>query len=337
MAHSPQVLFFRPLIAELQKRGHELILTTRKSAETVELADRLGYDHTPIGGHGGEHRLGKMTALGMRAAGLVRHVAGKRIDLVLNHGSYAEGLAVGLLRKPMVLMYDYEGHPGLHILCRVANKILVPYVFNKESLYRYGATPDKVGHFQGLKENIYLSDFRPDPDFLADNGIPADKILVTLRPPNPIATYHQFENPLFDQVFEAVVNHPETYLVVLPRTVEQRHYYKGLNRDNILVPDVLNGPDLVYYSDLVIGAGGTMNREAATLGTPVYTVFKGLWGSVDQHLIETGQMVRLQESSDIDKVKIVRKQKDAAVADRLAAAGQGLLDSVVDEILSVVN
>ena len=68
MAHSPQVLFFRPLIAELQKRGHDVILTTRKSAETVELADRYGYDHTPIGGHGGEHRLGKLAALGLRDA-----------------------------------------------------------------------------------------------------------------------------------------------------------------------------------------------------------------------------------------------------------------------------
>ncbi len=337
MAHSPQVLFFRPLIAELQKRGHDLILTTRKSAETVELADRFGYDHTPIGGHGGEHRVGKLAALGLRAAGLARHVAGEGVDLALNHGSYAQGIAVGLLRKPLVLMYDYEGHPGLHVLCRVADRILVPYVFNQQSLYRYGAAPEKISTFHGLKENIYLSDFQPDPDFLAENGIPADRILVTLRPPNPIAAYHQFENPLFDQAFEHVVSHPETFLVILPRTAEQRQHYQGLNRANILVPKVLSGPDLIYYSDLVIGAGGTMNREAATLGTPVYTVFKGLWGSVDQHLIDTGRMIRLQESADIDKIAITRKQKDAAVAARLQAEGQGLLDALVDQILSVVN
>jgi uncharacterized protein len=337
MAHSPQVLFFRPLIAALKNRGHDLILTTRRSAETIQLADRLGYPHTTIGGHGGEHKAGKISALALRAAGLLQQVAGKKIDLALNHGSYAQGVAVAVLRKPMVLMYDYEGHPGLHILCRVARKILVPHVFSKENLYRYGATTEKIDSFNGLKENIYLADFKPDPTFLSNHRIPDDKIIVTLRPPNPIATYHQFENPLFDQAFEYVLNHRETFLIVLPRTEEQRQHYRLLGRSNVLVPSVLSGPDLIYYSDLVIGAGGTMNREAATLGTPVYTVFKGLWGSVDQYLVETGKMTRIEASADIKKICVVRKQKDPSVAEQLFQAGSGLLDSLIGKIMAVVG
>jgi predicted glycosyltransferase len=102
---------------------------------------------------------------------------------------------------------------------------------------------------------------------------------------------------------------------------------------NVLIPkEVLDGPNLVYYSDLVIGAGGTMNREATVLGTPVYTVFKGRLGSVDQYLIESGKMVRIENASDTSKIDYCNKTYTGYGS---WSQGKDLVNEVVDKILEV--
>lgn len=332
MATSPQVLFLRPILAELQKRGYELLITTRHSTETVPLADRYGLAHTAIGAHGGETLIGKGVAIALRAIKLMNFVRPHAISFAVSQGSYSQALAVSWLRMPLVAFQDYEGHPANHILCRVAKKVIVPNVFDKVNLYHYGASEAKIETYAGLKENVYLAEFVPDPAFLATTGIPAEKIIVTMRPPNLVAAYHRFKNPLFDELLHYVASHANTYVVLLPRGVEQRQRYEAMGLSNVLIPhQVLDGPNLIYHSDLVIGAGGTMNREATVLGTPVYTVFKGRLGSIDQHLINLGKMARIEEGNDISKIKICKKPKAASVS---SSKGQDLIKEVVDKVLA---
>ncbi|KAA3660727.1 MAG: DUF354 domain-containing protein [Calditrichaeota bacterium] len=328
----PQVLFLRPIISELQKKDYDLLITTRNSTETVPLADSYKIPHVAIGAHGGRTMTGKSAAILVRAIKLMKFVRKHNISLAVSHASFSQALAAGMMRIPMITFDDYEGNPACHILCRVAKKIYVPQVFNNENLYRFGATEDKIEKFDGLKENVYLADFAPDPDFLADNGIPEDKILVTMRPPNLVAAYHRFENPLFDKLLHFVLANKNTFVVLLPRGQEQLKYYEGLNLPNVLVPGkILDGPNLIYYSDLVLGAGGTMNREATVLGAPVYTLFKGEMGSVDQNLIKMGKMVRIENESDFANIKICKRQKSI---DLSMQKGKELVDDVVHKIIA---
>lgn len=333
MATSPQVLFFRPIIAELQKRGHELLMTTRHCAETVPLADSYGFTHTVMGAHGGKTLMGKGAAIALRTVRLTRFARPHAISLAVSHGSFSQALAAGWLSIPSVVFADYEGHPAEGITCCTASKILVPNVFCKANLFHHGASEDKIETYGGLKENVYLAGFVPDPMFLETTGIPAQKIVVTMRPPNLAATYHRFENPLFDELLNYVLSHPNTFVVLLPRGSEQRRKYEGMGLTNLLIPDeVLDGPNLIYHSDLVIGAGGTMNREATVLGTPVYSVFKGRLGSVDRYLISSGKMARIEDSTDVSKIKIRKKPKTTSAPWR---AGQELLDEVIEKTLEV--
>lgn len=333
MTTSPQVLFFRPIIAELQKRGHELLMTTRHCTETVPLADRYGLMHTAIGAHGGQTLFGKGAAIALRTVKLIRFARHQAISLAVSHGSYSQALAAYWLNIPSVAFGDYEGHPAAGIVCRTARRILVPNVFCKANLYRYGASETKIEAYGGLKENVYLADFVPDPMFMERTGIPAQKIVVTMRPPNLAATYHRFGNPLFDELLNYVLSYPNTFVVLLPRGSEQRRRYEGMGLTNVLIPhEVLDGPNLIYHSDLVIGAGGTMNREATVLGTPVYSVFKGRLGSVDRLLIRSGKMVRIEDSTDVSKIKICNKPKTTSAPWR---AGQDLLDEVIEKTLEV--
>ncbi len=154
-----------------------------------------------------------------------------------------------------------------------------------------------------------MATFRPDPAFRDRLGIPAESIVATLRPPSTVSAYHRFKNTVFDETLMYVASHAGTVVVLLPRGAEQRRQYAGLGLPNVIIPrEVVDGPQLVYSSDLVAGAGGTMNREATVLGTPAYTEFQGQRASVDDYLIKQGKMVRVVDSVDIPSIKVCKKQ-----------------------------
>jgi uncharacterized protein len=331
LATAPQVLFLEPLISEMRRRGHEVMITTREFTETIGLADRCGLDHTPVGVHGGKSMFRKVTANFGRATRLARLIRPQGVSLAVSQGSISQAIAAARLRIPMVAMGDYEGNPGNHIVCRVAKRLIVPDVFCKANLRRYGATDAKIVSYPGIKEQVYLAAFRPDPDFPATLGIPVESIVATMRPPSVVSAYHRFGNTVFDETIRYVAGHARTVVVLLPRGAEQRREYAGLGLPNVIIPrEVVDGPQLVYCSDLVVGAGGTMNREATVLGTPVYTEFQGQSGSVDEYLVKQGKMIRVVDSAGIPSIKVRKKQLPDGEPWR---QGAGLVCNVVDRIL----
>jgi predicted glycosyltransferase len=333
IANPPQVLFLHPIISELEKRGYQLVITTRKHSETISLANRYGLSHKVIGAHGGGTFLGKGIAIVLRALRAIWYLQRQDISLAVSSSSYSQAIAAKLLNIPLITFNDYEGNPGLYIICRVARKIIVPEVFSKQNLYSYGATEDQLESYKGLKEDIYLSGFVPDPNFLDSVNINKDKILVTMRPASEVSTYHQFENLLFVEALKYIARNENAYIILLSRNAEQRQKYEKLNLSNVIFPNtVLDGPNLVYYSDLIVGAGGTMNREAVVLGSPVYSLFMGKMGSVDRYLIESGKMTWINNSQDIERIKITKKN---TLENRYQQTSRILVTEIVDKILEM--
>jgi predicted glycosyltransferase len=333
-ATPPHVLFFKPIIAELERRGHTVVITSRHSTETVALADYHRFKHTIVGRHGGETMLGKAIAIAVRAARLMWLLRREHIDLAVGHGSFSQAPAAGLVRTPVVSLTDYAGHPGGRLVVMFCRRLIVPHVFDVAELHQWGATEHQIAFYHGLKEDVYLAGFEPEPGFLEDAGIPTDKILIAARPASEVAAYHRFENRLFDEMLQYVATYDDTFIVALPRTQEQRDRFAALNLDNMMMPDnVLDGPSLVYHADIVIGAGGTMNREAVALGTPVYTMFKGMMGSVDKHLIASGRMAQVLEREDFDKIDVRKKPSELVKTQTDKTA---LINEIVDKILEVV-
>jgi uncharacterized protein len=310
LANSPQVLFFRPIIAELRRRGHEVLITSRDFAQTLALADRYKLSHTPIGRHDGGHWLTSIQRILKRALRL-RHWARSQggIDLAVSHNSYSQAIAAKLLRLPFVTLMDFEHQPLNHLCFRLAHRVIVPDVFPDSFLTRFGAA-GKTAKYAALKEQIYLEDFVPTAGYLQDLGVPGHKVLVVLRPPAPWALYHPGETNIFDAVLSKVARSPETFTIFLPRVPAQAEAVKAMGYENLWIPPrALDGPNLLYHADLVISGGGTMNREAAVLHTPTYTVFQGELGSVDRYLIRRGQMAQICNLADIDRIGI-KKRRD---------------------------
>lgn len=331
IANPPQVLFLRPLVGELQRRGHRIVITTRSHSETISLADRFGIQHKVIGAHGGGTMLGKGSAIVLRAINSVLYLRGQDITLAVGSSSYSQAIAAKLMNVPLITFNDYEGNPGLHIICRIAKKIIVPNVFSRENLRSYGASEDRIDFYNGIKENVYLGGFTPDPKFLDSLNISPDSILVTMRPASEVSAYHQFENPLFIEALKYIDGHDNVKIILLPRNSEQRRKYEDLRLKNVIFPDnALDGPNLVYFSDLIVGAGGTMNREAVVLGVPVYSLFMGRLGSVDKTLIDSGKLVWIKESRDIKKIKVAKKN---ILGKEYQQKGQHLVVEIIDKIM----
>jgi predicted glycosyltransferase len=329
LANSPQVLFFRPLIGELERRGHAVTITSRDFAQTIQLSDRCGLQHTPIGGHGGK-RLGRIgLSIVDRAWQLLRFARGRRFDLAVSHNSYAQALAAAALSLPFVTLMDYEHQPANHLCFRLARRVLVPEYFPGDALRRYGAPRRGTACYHGLKEQVYLSDFAPQAGFLESLGLPAERVIAVVRPPASWTLYHHFENPLFDRAFDHVASDPRALVVFLPRIAAQGESVRARGLANVWVPpQAVDGPNLLYAADLVVGGGGTMNREAAVLGTPVYSLFAGQPAAVDDYLVRQGRMRRVVAEPDVPAIRIEKQ------AGREPLAGGSLVREITELILA---
>jgi predicted glycosyltransferase len=296
LTNSPHVLVMRPVIQSLQQRGAEVLVTARDFAQTLGLLERFRLDHTAIGHHRGGRLAAKGVGLASRSAALLRWARGRRIDLALGHGSNDVSVAARLLRIPSVTSFDYEWARQQHAInCRLAARIVVLAVIPFERLRPYGATEAKLRRYEGLKEEYYLADFEPDPAVLGELGLDAGKPLAIVRTPPAVSLYHRFEAPVFTQVLDKLRGEQ---VVVLPRTAEQRAELAAAG--GFIVPEqAIDAQSLIAFADLVISAGGTMNREAVALGTPVWTTFEGTLGAVDEALIADGRLRRLTSADDV--------------------------------------
>jgi uncharacterized protein len=297
LTNSPHVLVMRPLIEAMRSDGHQVEVTARDFAQTLELCDRFGIEHTAVGRHRGGRVASKAIGLASRSLALVRWARGRRFDVAMGHGSNDVSVAARLLRVPSATAFDYEWATAQHqVNCRLARAVVVPDAIPPERLERYGAR-GKIHAYPGLKEEYYLADFEPDAAVLGELGLDRERPIVVVRTPPEVSLYHRFENPLFGKVLERLRG---TQTVVLPRTPAQR-----AELGEFIVPEhAIDAQSLVAHADLVISAGGTMNREAVALGTPVFTTFEGKLGAVDEGLLREG---RLRKLDDPGQIQIERK------------------------------
>ena len=330
MTAPAHVLVFRPLLALLRERGAEVEITSRDYAQTVQLLELHGIEAEILGRHGGRSRLGKARSLASRLKALRHWARGKTFDVALAHGSHELTMTARRLGIPSATTFDYEFAWLQHQLgCRAATRVVVPDAIPPERLERYGAKPPKLRQYPGLKEEYYLADFQPDRAALEPFELDPSRTLVVVRTPPDVSLYHRRSNPLFPQVLDHLGRDESVNAIVLPRTEEQRDFVRGLGLPSVQVPErAVDGQSLIAFSDLVVSAGGTMNREAVALGVPVYTTYGGRLGGVDEMLIRENRLIPLSDPRALELRKRegepVRERRDPALMlDLLLSAREG--------------
>ena len=316
LANAPHVNFFKPLIANLKKHGHTVSITIRNFNQTPELAKLAGIEGYVIGKHGGKGLTRKIVNLIDRSFNLFLYCLSQKFDIAVSHNSYAQTVAGRLAGIRVITLMDFEGQPANHIGFRAAHVVAVPDYISEESLKRFGVTGSKLYKYSGFKEQVYLSDFKPDPLFIGElkkacSFDPSweleNHILVTVRTPAIMAAYHKFHNYTFDDLLSYLNSRNDIVTIILPRYPEQKNFIRK-KYPFLHIPDkALSGNDLAFFSDLVISGGGTMNREAAILGTPAYTIFGGAMPAVDLKLMELGRLKSISNEQELHTIRYEKK------------------------------
>jgi predicted glycosyltransferase len=306
MTASAHPVVFRPVIARLRETGHEIEITARDYAQTLGLLDLYGMDYMAVGRHAGASRPRKVMALAQRTLKLHRWARRQEFDLGVAHGSNDLALAAAWAGIPAVNMFDYEFAIQQHHLgCRLARRVITPDAIPPSRLARFGAKGEKLLQYPGIKEEYYLADFVPDTTILSRLGVDEKRVVVVVRPPPDVSLYHRKSNPLFPRVLNYLGDREDVHAVVLPRTDAQREHVRALNLPSVVVTEgAVDAQSLIAASDLVVSAGGSMNREAVALGVPVYTTYGGRLGGVDESLIRSG---RLRPLTDVRALELQKR------------------------------
>ncbi len=334
--NSPHVPFFLPIIEELESRGVEVVLTARDIYQVCELLEFFKLQCRVIGGHYGKNKIFKVLGNCLRATQLLPIAMKNRPAVALSHGSRAQILACKALQIPTIMMHDYEHSTKTGFI--EPDWTMMPSVIPDGAMNKASARTMK---YPGLKEDVYVPRFRPDPSVLQLLGISPNNLLVTLRPPATEAHYHNPEaEELFAETLRLLAETPNARAVALPRNAKQgtelRSQWANLiERGTLIIPSTpVDGLNLIWFSDLVVSGGGTMNREAAALGVPVYSVFRGKIGAVDRYLADNGRLVLLETVNDVrTKIRLVRWNRPAQTQGAIRPA----LNSIVDSITTILE
>jgi predicted glycosyltransferase len=165
----------------------------------------------------------------------------------------------------------------------------------------------RIEKYPGIKEDVYVPDFVPDEKILRELDLNGESIIVTIRPPATEAHYHNNESEaLFTEVVNFLGSTDRVQMVVLPRNEKEQgdlirsKWAIWCNERKIVIPPkVVHGLNLIWHSDLVVSGGGTMNREAAALGVPVYSIFRGRIGAVDKYLAKVGRLTLIESLGEV--------------------------------------
>lgn len=310
--HTPHVPLFRPIVEEIHRRGIETLVTARDFAQTVALLKMWNIQHVAIGHHGGSSKVGKVLNLLQRSSQLIAHVWNKKIDLAVSHGSRSQIVAARMLGIPSVAMDDYE-YSEAWIENNLATWILMPKYIPEQRLQTLGFCMRKLRRYPGYKEELYLPYFKPDPGFRDLIGVPADKILVTIRPSAMYANYH---DPLSEQILLRVIKKaletPNSWPLIVSRIAKDKSFICERFGDQVhFLEKVVDGVQLIWNSDVFISGGGTMNREAGLLGVPVYSIFTGRKPYLDEYLAEQGKLTFIDSLEKVDQICIAKRIRPA--------------------------
>lgn len=339
--NTPHVLILKPIIEELERRNHEVIITARDCSQTIELATYFNMHVARISHHHGRKKINKILGHLSRIFKLICFLRSKDISVALSHSSRSQIIAAKILGIPTFVMLDYE-HVSLSIVHHFIDRLVVPEVLSADS-FAQQIDSAKIVNYPGIKEHIYVGNLLNNGSTLKDIALDEQKIIIILRPPAVDAHYHNHRdnsNALFYEALKYFSNLNNTQVIILARTKAQREEIvnfgkKNGNFKNVIFPDkVQNGLLLIWNSDIVIGGGGTMNREAAVLDVPVYSIFQGKLGAVDRYLSETDRLKIIRSKQDFDAIRLIKRPRPERPP---LTENKALINFITEKILETGN
>lgn len=311
--NTPHVLFFRPIIKELEKRNYNILVTARNYGGVIVLLNQYKIKFVNIGGDNGVRKIQKIYNVLLRVFRLsIFALKNKNINLAISHGSRAQVGAARLLGIPSITSYDYE-YTYVAPEHKFATTVIVPAIIPNSFFQENNFSLKNIRKYNGFKEQIYLNDFKPDSSLLRELNIDENKVIVLIRPPAFHAHYYTpVSGKLFSKLLNILQKQHNIFIIFSPRDESQKKYLKKTikNSSNTLILErEVDGLNLIWNCDLVFSGGGTMNREAALLGVPVYSIFGGKTGLLDLELNKKNRLHFIKNEDDFNGLKFIKRDK----------------------------
>ena len=330
IVNSPHVRFFNGIIKKLKSDGHEVLVTARDFSNIHDLLDIFGIEYVSIGDHGVtlEEKLLSSTS---RAYKLSKFIAKENIDIAISkHSIEMPRVAFGLAIPNIFVLDNEHATAANKLTLPLTNKLIIPEIFDVWTTIQCGMNPNNIVRYNGTCEVTHLEDFEYNENILDDLNIKLTKDKIILMRPEPsLASY--LDADCTKSVLTPIVNELKDIadILIIPRFKTQGEIFEDI--DNVhIVKTPVDTFSLMKKADLIIGAGGTMNREAALLGTPVISCYPGKQLSVDTYYIEKGLMKRstnLNEIIELSKELLTNHENN-----RIELKTDNLIDLIVDEI-----
>jgi predicted glycosyltransferase len=289
ISNSPQVHLFKDMLEDLRRQGHEIVVTSRPLANTIELLDSEKIQHTIVGKHYGKKLSNKLFGYPIRVYRLWHFLRDKQIDLSVSQSSFHAPVVAKLLGVRSIYTNDNEHALGNVPAFLFANTILLPQNFKIDNQILSRLISKKVIHYPGVKEGIYL--WRKSYTKKIGNlDIINNSINVYIRPEPSTAQYYKGGENFLDEFI--VQTKQDFKITVLPRNKEQRQHYASSQFNGVKMPEtILSFDEIVKDCSVFIGAGGSMTREMALVGIPTLSVYQDKLLSVDNNLIDQKLLV----------------------------------------------
>ena len=329
LTNSPHVNFFDHMIRELQK-NHEVLLTCRPLANTIELLDLSGFFYHVIGKHYGQSSLKKALGFIIRISQLYKFLRKIDIDVAISHSSFYSPVVSKLLGIRCIYLNDNEHAQGNKISFIFANKVMVPEFLGIEKVIKQGAKKEKIIRYPGVKEGVYLWSYNPVPG--NNGGNPKRNKRIFIRPEPWTAQYYKGERNFID---ELLISLKDKYkIILLPRGKVQEEHYRQKKFCDIIIPEKsVSLNEIMSNCNLFIGAGGTMTREAAVLGIPTISIYQDELLDVDNYLIKKGCMIHNKDLDAADVVEYLEKTEKRPPDNELLEKGKSAYDLIKHTIL----
>ena len=329
LTNSPHINFFKPFIKKWEEEGHQIIITARNLANTLDLISQNGWDFNEIGGHAGKNKIKKIIYFPNRVTSLYFFLKKTKPDIAISHSSFYSPVVSRLLRIPSIYLNDNEHAKGNFLAFKFATINLLPEFLSARVKELKWEDKYKIEFYPGIKEGIYLSQEKIEID-------KSLQVKIYIRPEPWTAQYYEGNSDFLDPIVEKLKN--KYKVVILPRSEEQVIHFKNIRFNGIDVCEKsMFLKEIAKSCILFIGAGGSMTRELAFLGVPTLSVYQGDLLCVDKHLIKNKEMEHNISPKFEDVENIINKKNQTPKNNLLTKKGNDAFELIDKKLKELIN
>ncbi|MDO5849233.1 MAG: DUF354 domain-containing protein [Methanobrevibacter sp.] len=334
ISNAPHVRFFKDIIKYLENEGEDVIITARDFGDIHKLMNMYDIDFISVGKHG-VSLYDKLKESTDRIVGLLDVIKDEKIDVAVSkHSIELPRISFGLGIPSLYVLDNEHALAANKLTLPLCDRIITPNIIDMWKLMKFGADPNSIISYNGTSELMHFKSFEYNDNIFTDLNLNLKYPKTILMRPEPsLASY--LNTDCHKSVLSPIVDVLKDYanILILPRFRAQAEIFENIDNVTILKPPV-DTSSLIKKCDLVIGAGGTMNRESAILQTPVISCYPGETLSVDQYYINQGLMFR---SNNIDE--ITQKALDFITADNseIQLKTDDLFNLIIENIYDLGN